>query len=274
MYESHWDLGSKPFQSRSHPDAMYQSQSVTSALLRLRYCFDNGGGLAALIGESGMGKTSLLNRFALESDRWSPFVHLRYSGMQPNELMRMAGSELCGCGETERAMQFGQDHWLTAIRRALVDSANYGRAVVIAFDDAHQLSDEALQQTVAPLLAVSESDPQIRMTVVLSGHPALLQRLQRHVPLAERTEVMCIMNGWSLQETGDYISRALVAAGSQRQIFTPDATRSIFEWSAGNPRRINRLCDLALLVGFAEQLQQITAREIEAVSSELVGHAA
>jgi len=274
MYESYWNLTSKPFQSRCSGNALYQSQSLTSALLRLRYCFDNGGGLAALIGESGMGKTSLLSRFAAETDRWSPFVHIRYCGLEAVELLRVAGSELCGFPLSDQSATLGQDHWMGMIQRSVLEAAKNGRTGVVAFDDAHQLTDQALQQTVAPLISIAESDPAIRLTIVLAGHPSLLPRLQRHVPLAERTEVMCVMQGWSLQETDDYIRQTLAAAGTDRPIFTADAVRTVFEWSAGNPRRINRLCDMALLVGFAEQLQQLTAAEIDAVSTELLENAA
>jgi hypothetical protein len=38
----------------------------------------------------------------------------------------------------------------------------------------------------------------------------------------------------------------------------------------GNPRRINRLADLALLVGYADELSLITATQIECVSDDLV----
>jgi general secretion pathway protein A len=40
------------------------------------------------------------------------------------------------------------------------------------------------------------------------------------------------------------------------------------------PRRINRLCDLALLIGYAEEQRSIGARQIEAVGQELVVAAA
>jgi len=44
--------------------------------------------------------------------------------------------------------------------------------------------------------------------------------------------------------------------------------------SGGMPRRINRLCDLALVVGYADDLKIITATEIAAVSDELPTSAA
>jgi hypothetical protein len=40
--------------------------------------------------------------------------------------------------------------------------------------------------------------------------------------------------------------------------------------TSGIPRRINRLCDLALLIGYAEEQVRINAPQIEAVCNELI----
>jgi type II secretory pathway predicted ATPase ExeA len=61
----------------------------------------------------------------------------------------------------------------------------------------------------------------------------------------------------------------LKAAGAVESIFSRDAMQAVHELSGGLPRRINRLCDFALVVGFAEGLGLIDARQIESVSSEL-----
>ena len=42
------------------------------------------------------------------------------------------------------------------------------------------------------------------------------------------------------------------------------------ELTGGIPRQINRLCDLALLVGFAEEQNLLSADHFEAVCRELV----
>ena len=48
------------------------------------------------------------------------------------------------------------------------------------------------------------------------------------------------------------------------------ALNAIFGITRGNARKINRLCDLALLIGFAEEQKTIDEKAIEAVSEELV----
>ena len=62
----------------------------------------------------------------------------------------------------------------------------------------------------------------------------------------------------------------LETAGRTERIFEDDALAVIFELSGGVPRRINRLCDLALLVGYADELKTLSAAEIEAVGEELL----
>jgi hypothetical protein len=51
-----------------------------------------------------------------------------------------------------------------------------------------------------------------------------------------------------------------------REILTPDAIESLHYSGHGTARQINRLADLALLVGFADHLPQLAAEQIEAVS--------
>ena len=80
----------------------------------------------------------------------------------------------------------------------------------------------------------------------------------------------CILRAFTLEETASYISHRIQAAGGQHTIFSSSAMDAIHELSGGVPRRINRLCELALLVGYAEQRETIETEQIEAVSDELL----
>jgi type II secretory pathway predicted ATPase ExeA len=66
-----------------------------------------------------------------------------------------------------------------------------------------------------------------------------------------------------------YVSHRMAVAGGSGMIFEPSALETLFLLTRGVPRRINRLCDLALLVGFAEEQPAICAEHIEAVAKEL-----
>ena len=62
----------------------------------------------------------------------------------------------------------------------------------------------------------------------------------------------------------------LETAGASEPIFDDAGIDALFEQSGGVPRKINRLCDLALLVAYADGLTAVTPSEVEAVVDELV----
>jgi general secretion pathway protein A len=62
----------------------------------------------------------------------------------------------------------------------------------------------------------------------------------------------------------------LQAAGAAREIFDEGALEAVHQLTLGVPRRINRLCDLALLIGFAEERSVLGREQVEAVAEELV----
>jgi len=97
-----------------------------------------------------------------------------------------------------------------------------------------------------------------------------LPTLDRVPELDERIGVKCLLNKFTLEETRSYIQHRMQLAGSSTPIFEDAAIETIHQLSHGVPRRINRLSDLALLIGFAEEHRTVGAEQIESVASELV----
>ena len=58
------------------------------------------------------------------------------------------------------------------------------------------------------------------------------------------------------------MAHRLRVAGAVRPIFEPDGLATLHELTHGIARQINRLCDLALLIGFAEERQTADAPRI------------
>jgi type II secretory pathway predicted ATPase ExeA len=65
--------------------------------------------------------------------------------------------------------------------------------------------------------------------------------------LFQRLRYRFRLEGLNLEETTQYISRRLIAAGLSPNIFSDDSSEFIFHLSEGLPRRINNICSLALL---------------------------
>jgi general secretion pathway protein A len=163
---------------------------------------------------------------------------------------------------------------LRDIRSALRRHAAQGRRPLLFFDDAQLITDDCFQQVIQPLLSLAEADANIQLTVLLAGQPSLTARIRRFGQISERITVTTPLNGFTAAETAEYVRICLSQAGCTHTIFTADALSRLFDVSSGNPRRINRLCDLALLVGFAEQKTTVSAEDIDSIAGELLPAAA
>jgi general secretion pathway protein A len=142
------------------------------------------------------------------------------------------------------------------------------RHPVIIVDEAHLIEDIQVFQALRLLLNFQEQD-KCRFSLIFVGQRELLNTVRRLGQLEERLSVKCLLRPLSAEETAAYVTHRLEAAGSTRPIFEPTAMQPLHELSGGVPRRINRLCDLALLVGFADGSSSISPEQVEAVAQEL-----
>jgi type II secretory pathway predicted ATPase ExeA len=70
-------------------------------------------------------------------------------------------------------------------------------------------------------------------------------------------------------QTQHYVETLLERAGADRPLFEPAAYDRMFDETRGIPRELNRLCDLALLAGMADQVSCIDEGIIALVAEEL-----
>ena len=80
----------------------------------------------------------------------------------------------------------------------------------------------------------------------------------------------CLLRPFTAERDGPVREPSLASGRGQQPIVAAEAVPTLFELTRGIARQINRLCDLALLVGFAEEQQTLSAAHFEAVCRELV----
>ncbi len=241
---------------------------------RLRYCIENGCGIGVLLGPSGSGKTALLKALSMTGSHLQPFVTVIFPILSADEMLRIIAADVTANGHTRPIEEMRTDELLQTIRQQLHMHCQCGNHPVICFDDAHLLSDNVIQSVVQPLVNLSDAFDDLQFSLLLSGQPVLLSHLKRHAQVSDRIGVTAGLQGLTRKETADYVRSVIRAAGSDRPIFSPEALERLFDITGGIPRRINRMCDMALLVGFAEQLPEISVSEVEAISHELIPLAA
>jgi general secretion pathway protein A len=268
MYESYWQLREKPFENTSDPRFYYPSEVHQGALLKLRYVIENRRGGALLAGGAGLGKTLLVQSLIRQlPDTFAPVVHVVFPQMPQDQLLAYLADELTGGQPASSSPSVERSvRW---IEHALEDNTKAGRHAVVVVDEAHLLHDTGALESMRLLLNF-ELASRPGLTLLLVGHPSLLPVLDRMPGLEERLGVKCLLRPFQMEETISYVSHRLTAAGAQRTIFDPQALEAVHHLSQGVPRRINRLCDLAMLISYAEEQQTILAVHVEAVSEELV----
>jgi len=154
------------------------------------------------------------------------------------------------------------------IEQFLGQNTEQGRHAVVVVDEAHLLESPRTFEALR-LLINFECEGRPGLTLILSGQPGLLPALERMPQFEERLAVKCLLRPFTEHETAEYVAHRLKVAGAVRPIFEPDALPRLHTLTHGIARRINRLCDLALLIGFAEERQTLTAAHLEAVCQEL-----
>lgn len=272
MYLDYWQLSAKPFEPTADRAMFFPCDAHEGALLKVRYAVENRRGGALLAGPSGVGKTMLVHFLRQElPESYRPLAHLVFPQMSSRDLLVYLAEEL-GAPAADPPRQTIEES-VRRLEHFLAQNAQQGRHAVVVVDEAHLLEDCGALETLR-LLMNFEAAGQPALTLLLVGQMNLVSAVGRTPSLDERLSVKTLLRTLLPEESVRYVRHRLAAAGATRDLFTPDALEALHYLSHGTPRQINRLGDLALLVGFADQLPQLTAQEVEAVSDELVAIAA
>lgn len=267
MYLEYWALQERPFEPSVGDERFFATEALQGASLKLRYVLENRQGAAAIVGETGVGKTALLSSILAQlPPSFDSIVRLPVPTLSPTELLSFLVAELCGDDPADvPSTSFDRD--LRRLRKRLAELASEGRSAILAIDDAHLIDDGATLELLRLLLGLHDGPPALQW--ILAGQTDLLSRLIRMPDLDQRLGAKCVVRPFSPAESVDYVLFRLSAADARREIFTDDAFQALPALTGGAARRIDRLCDLALLIGFAEERTLIDADLLRDVAAEL-----
>lgn len=253
MYEAYWDLKEKPFETTPDPKFIYYSQQHKEALARLLYIVRERKGAALLTGEYGSGKT-LLSRVLwqeLQQEHLYQSVFIlnpRLSGM---EFIQEILYQLSGTEAAPNKIEL-----FHTLHKILYANNSAGKHSVIMIDEAQAIENREIFEELRLLLNF-QLDNSFLLTIILLGQPELRPVVASLPQLSQRMGVRYHLRALNEQETREYIQHRLEVAQARRTIFEDEAFGEIYLYSAGIPRRINNICDLALLIGFGSGLSTI-----------------
>jgi len=257
MYEKFYRLRCMPFSLLPDPAFLFPSRRHAMALTLLRYSLVSQHPITAITGEVGSGKTTLINKLLDEiGDRHTVglmnFTDRRVSQLWP-WILNALDIPRTGKGKAQMHEDF-----VTFLQ----EMQQQGRSTVLIVDEAQNLGPKALEH-LRMLSNVNTTETLFQM--ILVGQPEFRETLRRPDlrQLNQRIAVFYRLKPLSKAETGSYITHRLQVAGGRTDTFSAKAVASIWKESGGIARRINTLCDLALVYGYASRKTVIDREIIE-----------
>ena len=267
MYCDYYGFSEKPFNTTSDPKFLYFTPGHREALAALLYCISEGLGFVILVGDVGVGKTTILKaaqeqlkkkiRTALIYDNDFSFESILNMILDDLKVLKH-GETLSKAAAIARLNLYAKDLWES------------GKSLVIMVDEAQNLSNENIENL--RLLSNLESTKHKMIQIVLAGQPEFelkLSRFQLH-QFTQRINLRRYISPLNKIETYAYVQHRLNISRYQGPLlFSKKSIELIWDYSQGVPRKINILCDNALLIAYAINKKFIEADIVERAISDL-----
>jgi len=267
MYCKHYGFTEKPFDITPEPKYLYMTRGHREALATLIYGIRERRGFIALVGDVGTGKTTLLRAAMRRMGKKTRFAFIFNSDMPFEDVLLLILDEL-------RLLKAGEV--LTKLQ-AVKRLTNYairlfagGGNLVLVIDEAQNFSRKTLESL--RMISNLETSKNKLIQIVIAGQVELDRKLENYglSPFVQRINLKRYVKPLSEADTYAYLAHRLkVARYKGPPIFDQRAQQMIWAYSGGVPRKINNLCDNALLMGYAVEKKKITGREIAEVVQDL-----
>jgi general secretion pathway protein A len=258
MYEAYWQLAQKPFENTPDPRFIYYTHQHREALARLIYVARERKGAALLTGEYGSGKT-LLSRVLweeLQQEHKYASVFILNPRLTGLEFIQEIVYQLSGSSAAPNKIEL-----FHTLHKIFYSNHNAGKHTILMIDEAQAIENKEIFEELRLLLNF-QLEQSFLLTIILLGQPELRSIVAEMPQLSQRMFVRYHLRALSEAETRSYIEHRLAVAKAPRSLFTEDALKDIFLYSLGIPRRINNICDLALLVAFGNKLKEVDKQTI------------
>lgn len=273
MYASYFGLRQEPFSIAPDPHYLFMSEQHREALAHLLYGLQGSGGIVLLTGDIGTGKTTVFRHFLEQVPATVQVAYIFNPKLTVLELLRTICDEF---GVVVRAATPGtaatvKDH-IDPLNAFLLDLHASGRQAVLVIDEAQSLAADVLEQL--RLLTNLETSDRKLLQIVLIGQPELRSLLARPEleQISQRVVARYHLGPLTAQETVHYVRHRFKVAGWAGPMpMTDDVLRLVHRLARGIPRRINLLCDRAMLGAYGLQRKTVTRTMVGQAATEVFG---
>ncbi|HNZ66430.1 MAG TPA: AAA family ATPase, partial [Planctomycetota bacterium] len=244
----------------------FYSSTYEEAYLRLIYGVMESKGILVLTGNSGCGKSFLSKIFIKDMlEQGYKIAFIANPNLEPLELLQQVSYEF-GLEYKDKT----KAEILRNLKTFFEENQSQDKKNILIIDEAHLIKNEQTLEEIR-LLSNLETENHSLLSIILVGANELGNILQKNLSLQERIGLRCTLKAMNCRETGEYIYFRMEKAGCGREIFNAEAIKEIYTESEGIPRKINNICDLALLLGYGDNAIVIDQSLIKKAISDLKG---
>jgi len=265
MYESFFNLKSKPFDLLPNPEFLFPSKSHKRALTYLDYGIRERTGFILLTGEIGSGKTTIIRDLINKRHERVILSKIFNTRVDFDQLIAMVNDDFNIPIEGKDKIALLRD-----LNDFLIDQYARGNKPTLIIDEAQNLTPHLLEEI--RMLSNLETDDAKLLQIILVGQPELRKTLAMPslLQLRQRISIYCHIHPLTRHEVEEYILHRLEVAGNREAVrFSGESVDIIFTYSRGIPRLINIICDFLMLSAFAEETTDIDKELVQDIIGDL-----
>lgn len=255
MYREYFGLKDEPFSIAPDPHYFYISEGHREALAHLIYGINSEGGFILLTGEVGTGKTTVCRCLLEQIPENCEVAFILNPTLSSVELLAAI------CDEFRISYPKGNETIKDLVERIydfLLHINETSRRAILIIEEAQNLSVEVLEQI--RLLTNLETSQRKLLQIIMLGQPELRKTLSKPElrQLSQRITAQYHLRPLGKHEIASYVKHRLAIAGFVGgELFPPPVIRMLYGLTGGIPRKINVICDRALLGVYTEGKKRV-----------------
>lgn len=218
---------------------MYLTPGLFGTLSKVRFAIEERQGLCCILGDAGLGKSTVLRYLNLEYEANESMVTGWLSrGYFPSPFAMLKAI----CDEFEIPPKRSLLAQSTALEEYLWQQQELSKNVVLFIDEAQALTAELLE-LIRSMLNY-ETDHVKLLQIVMAGTLELRDRIlaKKNKALRSRIFAPCMLNTLTLEETGKMLQFRCERSGIQNPFSAPEIVARLYSLTGGVPRDVLRTC--------------------------------
>jgi type II secretory pathway predicted ATPase ExeA len=244
LFEEFYSLANTPFTRDIPVESLFNSTTVEEVISRLEFVAERQQ-FALVVGECGAGKTTIIRKFqAVLNPQKYKLLYVSDSQMTPRNFYKILLEQFGVAAHYYRSDAKRQLHKEIELLKSV-----HGIKPVVVTDESHLFKREMLEEIRFTLNYIYDSVSP--MSLILVGQNELIDTLKKqpYQAIRQRVDIKCEIPSYDRAQVSQYIECHMAYAGAVSDVFSDSAIDSIYKYSTGSARMVNKVCTACLNFG-------------------------